>query len=99
MSKIFEVEFEKKVKLQKPKKFKVYLINDNQTTMDFVVDVLINIFKKAPIDANQLMLDIHNKGRGLCGIYSYEIAKTKEIEVKQYAKAEGFPLKATIEEE
>jgi len=82
-----------------PKKYKVYLLNDDYTSMDFVVDILISIFHKSYEQAESVMLDIHKKDRGLCGLYTYEIAETKVMQVLKRAKESGFPLKATMEEE
>ena len=85
--------------LQEPKLYKVYLLNDDYTTMDFVVEVLKEIFHKSEEEAVQIMLHIHNKGKGLCGVYTYEIAETKVDQVHRMARANGFPLKAIMEEE
>ena len=82
-----------------PKKYKVYLLNDDYTSMDFVVDILISIFHKSYEEAEKVMLDIHKKDRGLCGLYTHEIAETKVMQVVKRAKDSGFPLKATMEEE
>ena len=85
--------------LQYPKKYKVYLLNDDYTSMDFVVDILISLFHKSFEQAEKIMLEIHKKERGLCGVYSHEIAETKVMQVHRRAKDSGFPLKATMEEE
>ncbi len=85
--------------LQYPKKYKVYLLNDDYTSMDFVVDILISLFHKSFEQAEKIMLEIHKKDRGLCGVYSHEIAETKVMQVIKRAKDSGFPLKATMEEE
>lgn len=85
--------------LMYPKKYKVYLLNDDYTSMDFVVDILISIFHKNSEEAEKVMLEIHKKDRGLCGIYTHEIAETKVMQVFKRAKENGFPLKATMEEE
>ena len=82
-----------------PKKFKVFLLNDDYTSMDFVVDILITIFHKSYEQAEAVMLDIHKTQRGLCGVYTHEIAETKVIQVRKRAQQSGFPLKATMEEE
>nr|WP_152819333.1 ATP-dependent Clp protease adaptor ClpS [Campylobacter fetus] len=75
------------------------LLNDEVTTMDFVVMILIDIFNKSKNEAIELMLKIHQNGRAICGIYTKEIAQTKQMEVLNLAKANGFPLKCVIEEE
>jgi len=95
----FEIESEVALELQEPKMYKVLLHNDDYTSMDFVVEVLTGIFHKTEAQAVQLMLQIHEKGKAVCGIYSFEIAQTKAEQVKQLAKKNEFPLLATIEEE
>jgi len=66
--------------------------------MDFVVDVLMTIFHKTHKQSEDIMLEVHKKGKGLCGVYSYEIAETKVAQVHKKARDKGFPLKAVIEE-
>lgn len=95
----FEEEFDLALELQEPKMFKVLLHNDDYTSMDFVVEVLIGIFHKTHAQAEQIMLQIHEKEKAVCGVYSFEIAQTKAQQVKQKAKQNGFPLLATIEED
>ena len=85
--------------LKEPKKYKVFLLNDDYTTMDFVVDVLCDVFHKSYEEAVNIMLTIHKRGKGLCGVYTYEIAETKVDQVHRLARAHQFPLKATMEEE
>ena len=87
------------VKLKYPKKYKVFILNDDYTSMDFVVDVLITVFHKSYKEAENIMLEVHKKDKGLCGIYTHEIAETKVIQVSKRAKDSGFPLKAIMEEE
>ena len=94
-----KVEEKAKNLLKKPKMYKVYLLNDDYTTMDFVVDILIKIFHKSYEEAERIMLEIHKKDRGLCGVYTYEIAETKIAQVHKHARENGFPLKAYMEEE
>ena len=67
--------------------------------MDFVIDVLVRVFRKTVDEASIIMLNIHNNGKDLCGIYTYEIATTKVAQVKSMAREKGFPLKAMMEEE
>ena len=76
---IFKEEVD--IKLKKPKMYRVIIYNDDYTTMDFVVEVLINIFHKNPAEATKIMFDVHNKGKGIVGIYTYDIALTKVIQV------------------
>jgi ATP-dependent Clp protease adaptor protein ClpS len=96
-----EMEFDllEETKIRYPKKYKVFLLNDDYTSMDFVVDILIAIFHKSYEEAEKVMLDIHKNERGLCGIYTYEIAETKVMQVLKRAKESGFPLKSVMEEE
>jgi len=94
-----QYELYDKVELAHPKKYKVYLLNDDYTSMDFVIDILISIFHKSYEEAEKTMLEIHKKDRGLCGVYTHEIAETKVVQVLRKAKDSGFPLKATMEEE
>ncbi|HHH19928.1 MAG TPA: ATP-dependent Clp protease adaptor ClpS [Campylobacterales bacterium] len=76
----------------------VLLHNDDYTTMDFVVEILMNVFHKSVLESEQIMLAIHHQGKAVCGVYTYEIAQTKVYQVKQQAKKNGFPLLATLEE-
>ncbi len=84
-------------KVKKPDLYKVIMLNDDFTTMDFVVDILINIFGKNMFEATDIMLTIHQKGRGVAGIYTFDIAKSKITQVEQRASAEKFPLKCIME--
>ena len=94
-----EFELAEEVMVKHPKKYKVYILNDDYTSMDFVVDILMGIFHKSYEQAENIMLEVHKKDRGLCGIYTHEIAETKVMQVIKKAKDNGFPLKATMEEE
>lgn len=99
MSNGIEIELEDEIDLQEPKKYKVFLLNDDFSTMDFVIDVLVRVFRKSVEEASTIMMNIHNKGKELCGTYTYEIATTKVAQVKSMAREQGFPLKAIMEEE
>ena len=99
MSNEIEIELEDGLDLQEPKKYKVFLLNDDFSTMDFVIDVLVRVFRKTVEEATTIMMNIHNKGKELCGTYTYEIATTKVAQVKSMAREKGFPLKAIMEEE
>ena len=99
MSNEIEIELEDDIDLQEPKKYKVFLLNDDFSTMDFVIDVLVRVFRKSVDEASVIMLNIHNNGKDICGIYTYEIAATKVAQVKSMAREQGFPLKAVMEEE
>jgi len=87
------------VEFKKPNMYKVILLNDDYTTMDFVVEVLITVFHKSATDATQIMLDVHQKGKGVVGTYTYDIASTKIAQVEQMASERGFPLVAVMEPE
>ncbi len=84
--------------ISEPKQYHVYLLNDDYTSMDFVIDILIRIFHKSYTDAQRIMMQVHQVQRGLCGTYSYEIAETKVHQVSSLARESGFPLKAVMEE-
>ncbi|MBD3791554.1 MAG: ATP-dependent Clp protease adaptor ClpS [Campylobacterales bacterium] len=94
-----EEEIETSLELEEPRMFRVLLHNDDYTSMDFVVDVLMSIFHKNAMEAEKIMIEIHEKGIGVCGVYSFEIAQTKAEQVRQKAKQNEFPLLATIEED
>ena len=87
-----------KIKVKKPKQYKVIMHNDDYTTMEFVIEVLMRIFNKKLEEAEKIMLDVHKVGRGVAGIYSYDIAMTKVNTAMGWAKEEGFPFKLSIEE-
>jgi ATP-dependent Clp protease adaptor protein ClpS len=87
------------IEVDEPPMFKVMLLNDNYTTMDFVVEVLVYVFQKPPEEATLIMLNVHRKGVGVCGIYPYEIAETKVNLVENLARENGFPLKCIMERE
>jgi ATP-dependent Clp protease adaptor protein ClpS len=83
---------------KRPQLFHVVLINDDYTTMEFVVHVLEAVFDKGPAEAYRIMMEVHTQGRGVCGAYTYEVAETKVVTVQEMARTEGFPLRAGIEE-
>ena len=99
MANELEIELDSDLEVVEPKKYKVLLLNDNYSTMDFVIDVLAKVFRKTDDQATQIMLNIHNNGRDICGVYTHEIASTKVAQVKTLAREKGFPLKAVMEEE
>ena len=84
-------------KLKEPGEFCVILLNDDFTTMDFVVEVLMVIFRKSIEDASKIMLDVHKKGKGLVGMYPWDIAVTKAEQVHAAAKQNQFPLRCIVE--
>lgn len=83
---------------KEPGMFKVILHNDDYTTMEFVVGILVEIFNKSEKEAEKIMLDVHKKGKGIAGVYIYDIANTKVQMVHKLAKEYEFPLLCTIEE-
>lgn len=87
------------VELKKPKMYKVVLLNDDYTTMDFVIEVLVVVFHKSVSESTKIMLDVHHKGRGIVGVYTYDIASTKAARVVRMAEERGYPLNAVVEEE
>jgi len=91
-------EVESLLALDEPTLYKVLLHNDDYTSMDFVIDILMNVFHKSLAQAEQIMIQVHKEGKGTCGIFTYEIAETKVHQVKELAKSSGFPLLATMEE-
>jgi ATP-dependent Clp protease adaptor protein ClpS len=93
-----EGEVKDEQELQEPKLYRVILHNDDYTTMDFVIGVLISIFHKPAAEATRIMLDVHKKGKGICGVYTYDIAATKARQVHEAARAQEFPLKCSVEE-
>ncbi len=86
-------------KVQRPKRFKVLLYNDNYTPMEFVVMILEGLFGKGPSEATQLMLQIHRGGIGVAGVYVLEVAETKVARVHKMAEERGYPLRAGVEAE
>ncbi|MBF0131365.1 MAG: ATP-dependent Clp protease adapter ClpS [Magnetococcales bacterium] len=87
-----------KSKTQEPPSYKVVLLNDDFTPMDFVVDLIMTFFRQSLEDATRIMLNVHYEGRGVCGIYPREIAETKVFEVNNHAHRSGHPLKCLMEQ-
>jgi len=85
-------------KTKEPALFGVVLLNDDYTPMDFVIDVLEKIFQKSPAEAYRIMMQVHLEGRGLAGIYPWEVAETKVDTLASLARGAGHPLQATIED-
>ena len=88
-----------KPKTKKPSMYKVFLINDDFTPMEFVIHILEKFFKKNRQEATDIMLHVHRKGVGLCGVYTYEVAETKVAQVMDFARANEQPLQCTMEKE
>ena len=86
-----------RIRVKEPKRYKVIMHNDDFTSMEFVIFVLMNIFNKNEVEANELMIRVHKGGSAMVGVYSYDIAKSKVEETTLLAREEGFPFKVTIE--
>ena len=84
-------------KLDEPKMYRVILHNDHYTTMDFVVEVLQLFFGMDHDRATQVMLHVHTRGKGVCGVFTFEIAETKVVQVNEYSRQHEHPLKCTLE--
>jgi len=82
---------------QEPDLFNVILLNDDYTTMEFVIQVLESVFGKGPAEAFKIMMQVHTQGQGLCGVYPWEIAESKVATVHELASSSGFPLRAGLE--
>jgi ATP-dependent Clp protease adaptor protein ClpS len=84
--------------VREPRRYKVLLHNDDYTTMDFVVQILVGVFHKNENEATQIMLNVHNNGVGVCGEYTAEVAELKVSLVHRLARESGYPLKCSMEE-
>ena len=96
-----DVKIDEKVKqtIQEPNRWKVIFLNDDYTPMDFVIQVLQEIFKHSQDTATNITMQIHNEGSGIAGVYSFEIAEVKAVESTTLARSNGFPLQIKMEEE
>ena len=88
-----------KVKVSEPKNWKVILLNDDSTPMEFVISILVEIFKHTVESSRNIMLQVHETGSGIAGVYSFEIAEAKAVEATHQAKENGYPLQIKLEEE
>ena len=88
-----------KQKISRPKRYKVLLLNDNYTTMEFVIEILIEVFRRSQDDAVRIMLSVHENGMGVAGVYIKSIAETKVKMVHELAKEMEFPLRCMLEPE
>jgi ATP-dependent Clp protease adaptor protein ClpS len=88
-----------KVKIKKPGMFKVVFNNDNKTPMEFVIEVLMIIFHHDRATAEHITMDIHTKGKGTAGVYTYEVAEQKTVETTSAARQHSFPLTVSVEPE
>lgn len=87
-----------KSKTRTPPLFRVILVNDDYTPMDFVIHILQKFFSKNMTEATKIMMQVHQKGAGTCGVFSFEIAETKVYQVNQYSRQNRHPLKCTMEQ-
>jgi len=96
-----DIQLDEKIKVtvQEPKRWKVIILNDDSTPMDFVISVLVEIFRHNPEAAKGIMLQVHETGSGIAGVYSFEIAEVKAVEATNQARTNGFPLQIKLEEE
>ncbi len=86
-------------RVRPPEMFRVILHNDDYTTMEFVVEILETIFYRSPAEAYRIMMTVHLESRGVAGVYPHEVAETKVEAVQRAARASGFPLRASLEED
>jgi ATP-dependent Clp protease adaptor protein ClpS len=93
-----EVKERPQIKKKEPTLYKVVLLNDDYTTMEFVIHVLETVFQKSPAEAFRIMMHVHLNGKGIAGVYPWEIAETKVDTVTAMARQSEFPLRAAIEE-
>ena len=94
-----ELVTETRVKTKKPSMYRVLLLNDDYTPMEFVVFILEQFFNKSPEQATRIMLHVHQKGVGVCGVYTFEVAETKVAQVMDLARRNEHPLQCTMEKE
>lgn len=96
-----DVQLDEKIKvtIQEPKQWKVILLNDDTTPIEFVIQLLTQIFRHTEVTAKDITLQVHETGSGIAGTYSFEIAEAKAVEATSLARANGFPLQIKLEEE
>jgi ATP-dependent Clp protease adaptor protein ClpS len=96
-----DIQLDEKIKLtvSEPKRWKVILLNDDSTPMEFVISILIEIFKHTEDTAREIMLQVHETGSGIAGIYSFEIAEAKAVEATNLSRTNNHPLQLKLEEE
>ena len=93
-----ELENQTVLRIKDPKQFAVFMLNDHYTTWEFCIHIICSVFQKSVREADAITNDIHTKGRGMCGIYSYEVAETKASIVQKQARKEGYPMRCSVEE-
>ena len=96
---VTEPRRETKKKTQPPRMYRVLLHNDDYTTREFVVEVLMTIFHKSEVEAQAIMLKVHNSGSGVAGVYTRDVAETKALTVEHLARQSGYPLRVSVEPE
>ena len=94
-----QVSSDTREKTEEPRRYRVLLHNDDYTTMEFVVEVLMYVFNKSPESATRIMMNVHQKGVGVCGVYTHEVAETKVDTVHNLARESGYPLRCSMEQE
>lgn len=96
-----DIQLDEKIKLtvSEPKRWKVILLNDDSTPMEFVISILIEIFKHTHDSAREVMLQVHEEGSGVAGVYSFEIAEAKAVEATNQSRTNNHPLQLKLEEE
>ena len=96
-----DIQLEEKIKIKatEPRRWKVILLNDDTTPIDFVISLLIDIFKHTQETAKDITIQVHETGSGIAGVYSFEIAEVKAVESTQLARTNGYPLQIKLEEE
>ncbi len=92
------VKEKSEISVREPRQYNVIMLNDDFTTMEFVVSILIEIFKKDAVTAEQIMMNVHKNGRAAVGCYPYDIAESKKEKAMQRAKEKGFPFRMLVEE-
>lgn len=88
-----------KIEITEPKKYKVLFLNDDKTPMEFVIELLMTVFKHSQETAEQITLTVHHEGSGVAGVYTYEIAEQKGVEATHLARQAGFPLQIKVDAE
>jgi len=94
-----QLENQTELLIREPKRFAVFMLNDDYTTWEFCIRIICTVFHKSVEEADAITHDIHTKGKGLCGVYNYELAETKASLVQQQARKEGFPMRCSVEEQ
>lgn len=96
-----DIQLEEKIKIKatEPKRWKVIFLNDDTTPIDFVISLLMEVFKHTQETAKDITIQVHETGSGIAGVYSFEIAEVKAVESTQLARTNGFPLQIKLEEE